>query len=334
MKKMCSLFLMLTFALTFSINSQPLQNLNDQNELDSNLYLESKDLTPIQCTLRSFERRSHSPHNQLNRHVLTQGTATSLNWSGYVAFTGTAGAPNPTYNSVTKVSGSWKIPTLTANPAGDTFSSTWVGIDGYASQSVEQIGTEHDVIDGVTQYYAWFELYPAASQVIEGFPVNAGDIIETQVAYKGKDCSGNDIFRLTIKNHTEKVIFSTKQHTNTGFPAHLSSAEWIVEAPAFSDPRIGCLNAALLPLTNFGTFSLYGCKAVISGKEGPIDSKRWTYDLISMITNDNVVKAIPSTLTTKRCKPHTPRCRASSFSVEWANAGEFPYQSLCPPLTP
>lgn len=321
MKRICPLFFLLTLVLTFSINGQ-------------NLDSDRTSFTPIECTLRSFERHPQATRHQINRTVLAQGTATSLNWSGFVAFTGTSTAPNPTYHSVTKVSGFWTIPTLTANPAGDTFSSAWVGIDGYTSSSVEQIGTEHDVINGVPQYYAWFELYPAASQIIEGFPVNAGDLIETRVIYKGKDCNGNDIFRLTIKNHTEKVMFSTNQHTTPGYPAHLSSAEWIVEAPAFSDPRIGCLNAALLPLTNFGTFSFLKCNAVINGKEGSITSNDWTFDLITMTSSDNEVKAIPSNPITKRCAAQSSKCKGSRFNVTWQSAGEFPYQSLCPSLTP
>lgn len=318
------LFLILTLVLTSSINGELVQNVNS----------DLNDFTFIPCTLRSFERRPHSAQTQLNRHVLIKGTASSLNWSGCVAFSGTSQAPNPTYQSVTKVSGCWTIPTLTANPAGDTFSSAWVGIDGYASPSVEQIGTEHDVINGVAQYYAWFELYPAPSQAIDGFPVSPGDLIEAKVVYKGKDCNGNDVFRLTIKNHTEKVIFSTHQHTTPGYPAHLSSAEWIMEAPAFSDPRIGCLNVALLPLADFGSVSFKKCKAVINGKAGPINNKHWAFDLIAMIGNDDVVKAVPSNLITKKCSPRTPKCNESRFQVTWANAGEFPYQSLCPPLNP
>jgi len=55
------------------------------------------------------------------------GTDTSTNWSGY-AVTGSQG-------SVTYVAGSWIVPTVTAS-ATNSYSSFWVGIDGYASGTV------------------------------------------------------------------------------------------------------------------------------------------------------------------------------------------------------
>jgi hypothetical protein len=109
----------------------------------------------------------------------------SLNWSGYSAFTGTNANPNPTYDSVTGVLGSWTVPVLAASTGGDTFSSAWVGIDGFVSPVVEQIGTEHDVIDGVPSYYAWFEMFPADTQLIDGFPVDAETKLKRRLSTKG-----------------------------------------------------------------------------------------------------------------------------------------------------
>src|SRR5262249_49358771 len=66
-------------------------------------------------------------------------TAYSLNWSGYAAETNLSA---PASNAVTQVSGSWNVPTVTGRT--NAYSSVWVGIDGYSSSSVEQLGTEQD----------------------------------------------------------------------------------------------------------------------------------------------------------------------------------------------
>jgi hypothetical protein len=45
--------------------------------------------------------------------------------------------------------------------SGDQYSSFWVGLDGYSSDSVEQTGTEADCVGKTAEYSAWYELYPA-----------------------------------------------------------------------------------------------------------------------------------------------------------------------------
>jgi hypothetical protein len=60
-------------------------------------------------------------HNGTNR------TATSTNWSGY-AVTG---------SGLKSVSASWVEPTGHCNSSGTQYSSFWVGLDGYNSNSVE-----------------------------------------------------------------------------------------------------------------------------------------------------------------------------------------------------
>ena len=62
--------------------------------------------------------------------TVTPIASTSSNWSGYAA-----SAPA---NSVSYVAGSWVVPTASSKTNG--YSSVWVGIDGYNSSTVEQIG--------------------------------------------------------------------------------------------------------------------------------------------------------------------------------------------------
>lgn len=328
MKKVTLSFLALMMMVTCNLTGIDLKKL-DASDAD--------ECTTIKCTLRSIERKTHSPDQQIAHTPMLQEASDSfsLNWSGYVAITGTSTNPNPTYNSVTRVSGSWVVPTLIPNVNGDTFSSAWVGIDGFINSVVEQIGTDHFVINGEPTYRAWFSLFPAPTQLIDGFPVLPGDIIEGRVAYKGQDDCGNSVFCLTIKNHTQKVKFSTIQHTLPGQPAHLSSADWIVEAPGIVDPRIPCLNFAFLPLANFNTLSFRKCQAKINGRVGGIENKHWTFEAITMISN-GLIKAMPSTLSKEGSSQssRSSKRKGNSFDVQWESPGPFPYQVFCPPIVP
>src|ERR1035437_4462946 len=93
--------------------------------------------------------RHHDPiiiHERHGRDV------TSGNWGGY-AVTGTKG-------SVTDVKASWVVPAIVGNcPSTNQYSSFWVGIDGYSSNTVEQIGTDSDCVNSKPVYYAWYEFY-------------------------------------------------------------------------------------------------------------------------------------------------------------------------------
>jgi uncharacterized repeat protein (TIGR01451 family) len=156
---------------------------------------------------------------------------TSLNWSGYVAESNTS---NPTNGFVNAVKGNWIVPTLAANPSGEnTCVAIWVGIDGYSDNTVEQVGTEQEIVNGVQQNYAWVEMYPQPSQML--FTVNNGDSITASVTF-----IGGIMFTLSISDLTTGQSFSHNYSAN----AHRRSADWIVEAP-YSD--------GILPLANFGT---------------------------------------------------------------------------------
>ena len=52
---------------------------------------------------------------------------------------------------------------------------------------MEQIGTEEDVVNGVTEYAAWWEMYSSGKgqpeQVITGMTIKPGDSISASVKY-------------------------------------------------------------------------------------------------------------------------------------------------------
>src|ERR1700677_3945202 len=99
--------------------------------------------------------------------------AESTNWSGYAGTTG----------RYTSVSASWVQPAGTCK-SGDQYAAFWVGLDGYSSATVEQTGSEVDCVGRTAEYYAWTELYPGASKVINE-TVRAGDQFAASVTYIG-----------------------------------------------------------------------------------------------------------------------------------------------------
>jgi hypothetical protein len=150
--------------------------------------------------------------------------AASQNWSGYAAHA-------KTYK---KISASWVEPTGHC-AASRTYSSFWVGLDGYNSQSVEQTGSEVDCSSGHAKYYGWYEMYPA-------FPVNFSNTVRPGDHFSGSvTFTGSGHYTLVLKD-TTRGWSHTVHKTRKG--ARHSSAEVIAEAPS---------SGGILPLTNFGT---------------------------------------------------------------------------------
>jgi hypothetical protein len=192
----------------------------------------------------------------------------SNNWSGYAAMTNLS---SPQAQAVDAVSGSWIVPSVTGSST--TYSSAWVGIDGYSSSTVEQIGTEQDWINGSGAFYrAWYEMYPAAPVTVP-VTISPGDQISASVTYNGTS------FVLSIMDTTTGNSFTT---TQTLAGAQRSSAEWIVEAPSGSFGHV-------LPLANFGQVTFSGASATINGTTGPIDDAAWQNTAIDMVSKNKII---------------------------------------------
>ena len=217
-------------------------------------------------------------------------TAYSTNWSGYAAVTNLS---TPASNAVTSVSGSWTVPKVTGTSTA--YSSVWVGIDGYSSPSVEQLGTEQDTSkSGATSYYAWWEMYPNPSVQITSMKISPGDSISASVTY------GSSGYTLQIKDNTTSNSFSTTKTAT----AQRSSAEWIVEAPSS--------RSGVLPLANFGTATFSAAQATINGTTGAIDNASWQNTSIDMETNSGTVIDQTSALSDSE--------GTSSFSVTYTGS--------------
>jgi hypothetical protein len=197
-----------------------------------------------------------------NPVTLVVGTDTaSQNWSGYVA----------QGSNFTMVTATWSVPAAICNGT-TTFSSMWVGIDGYGSPTVEQDGTDSNCegpAPGTAHYYAWIEMYGddadtslnKGSEVQLANPVSAGDPMSATVSLAAgqwtlaiSDLSGGHPW-----NVSQPVTWNPSSKAS---PQQLS-AEWVVERPELCDAN--GLNCSLATLTNFGTASFSGAAATKNG---------------------------------------------------------------------
>jgi len=196
-------------------------------------------------------------------------TVTSDNWSGYAA-------NGSTYTSV---STTFTQPAVNCS-SGDGYSSFWVGLDGYSSESVEQTGTEADCYGGEASYSAWYEMYPA-DPVTYTNTVRPGDVITETVSY------ASSTYTLTLKDTTEGWTKTTSKK-ESGLAR--SSAEVIAEAP---------YSGGVLPLANFGKVNFSG--STVDGSS--LSSSDPTG--INMVSDSGVPEATISSLS------------GGSFSITW-----------------
>jgi len=233
--------------------------------------------SPASTSARTAAALKHGPPAFLIGH------SSSLNWSGYSSYSG-----NGTF---TDAKGSWTQPTATCSTK-TSYSSFWVGLDGYKSNSVEQLGTEADCSHGRPVYYAWWEMYPNPSHSIQVVSVKPGVSYSAEVHY-----NGGGSFTLSLSGGGGQSFTTTQTLSNPS----LSSAEWIAEAPSMCAG-----NCRPLPLANFGKVNFSGSSA----NGNAINNSAWSYDPLTMVTSGSTVKASPSGLDAS----------GSAFSVSWAHS--------------
>ena len=173
-------------------------------------------------------RPLRGPHNE----------STSTNWSGYALSTGT----------YTSAASSWTVPTVSfvnysSHPSFED-SSTWIGIGGFNTSDLIQLGTEQYVSSsGVTTYQPWYEILPASETVLPSqYTISPGDAISASLT-----CTSNCTAESTKTTWTLSMTDSTKGWTwtmNLTYKSSLSSVEWIEEAPTFS---------GIVALPNYGS---------------------------------------------------------------------------------
>jgi hypothetical protein len=186
----------------------------------------------------------------------------SINWSGYVA-TGANG-------SFTAVTGTWIVPTATCSTS-TTYSSMWIGIDGFGGSTVEQDGTDSDCLGSTPSphYHAWIELYgddadthlDHGNSVTLPGAVSAGDSISASVTYAGVGGWTLTIADLTPADHWTSTTTVNWDPDSSAEPLE-ATAEWVVERPELCS---GPNNCDLSSLTNFGTAAFSTASATENG---------------------------------------------------------------------
>ncbi len=198
-----------------------------------------------------------SSHRPLVRSTATAPApgegATSLpsyNWSGFADLEGGS-------KIVSSVSGEWTIPNVQC-PGGayqyqDTINAQWIGIDGFSNGTVEQLGTATQCFEGVEYYYVWYEMFPNGT-VEEGTTAcindnidcpQPGDRISASVTVTPS--AGTNEYRLSLTDYTHPAESFSVTAPCAASTCLESSAEWIMERPAFDLP----FGFQIVPLPNF-----------------------------------------------------------------------------------
>jgi len=212
---------------------------------------------------------------------------TSQNWAGYAV-------NGATFNDV---QGTWTQPAVVGScTSAARYASFWVGIDGYSSTTVEQIGTDSDCTGGHASYYAWYEMFPANSVTISSLTIHPGDVLTAQVKVSGTS------FTLSLKDATSKQSFSIKK---TSASATKSSAEWIAESP-----EICSTTCSLAKLNNFGTVHFTNCEAATGAGLLPISS-------FTGSSGPHEITMTNSAHTKDRAVPSALGSTGKSFSITW-----------------
>lgn len=202
----------------------------------------------------------------------------STNWSGYAV--SAAG-------KFTEATGGWTQPSASCASSSRTYAAFWVGIDGYSSNSVEQLGTDSDcTAKKHPSYYAWWEMYPAASVSLSTstYPVKAGDSLTATVKRSGTS------YALTLKS-SEGWTFTTAQSASNAN----SSAEWIAESPEICS-YFSCSNARL---TDFGAVTFANSEAAAGAALEAVSSfttGSGPHEITMINSTGSVVRAQPSML--------------------------------------
>jgi hypothetical protein len=216
-------------------------------------------------------------------------TVGSANWAGYAVSRGSA--------RFNRISARFFVPYLNCavSSAGSarTYSSHWVGIDGFTSKTVEQDGIEADCVNSGAQYFAWREVYPRY-EVRSSMKIYPGNAITASVSYS----RSTHKFRMAVRDHSDGHHFTVFDKCSAG-SCKRSSAEVISEAPTVGGNQSSLADYGALSFAHISITSA-------AGHHGGITSGHWTRTRIVQVGYDtNAVIARPTDLS------------GTSFDIYW-----------------
>lgn len=148
-------------------------------------------------------------HPYIPGHAVRSAGWSASNWSGYAKS-----------GSYSKATATWVVPSVSATKTA-SYSSAWVGIDGFTNSNLIQTGTESDYYNGAAHYNAWWEILPAPETAITAFAVHPGDVMSASIVN-----NGNGTWTITISDNKGGSFSTTQKYSGAG-----TSVEWIEEAP-------------------------------------------------------------------------------------------------------
>ncbi len=183
---------------------------------------------------------------------------TSSNWAGYADT-----VASEYYGNVLEASGEWFVPTISCDvyPALD---DQWVGIDGWATGTVEQGGTYgYCNSDGGGPYYwTWFEFYPYEN--IQSYAeISAGQLVQAYVLYNPSICFGDycGVYTIVVDDTDDAGASFMIQ----GNPSTCNSNG----CEGGQDSGSECISESLTNqgdyLADYGTETFYRCNTEING---------------------------------------------------------------------
>lgn len=219
----------------------------------------------------------------------------STNWDGY-ALTNTSNTNTTTFNSV---SATWVQPAVTCN-AGSSVGSTWVGLDGWLSSSVEQGGSDAECLGTMTPtYFLWWEMFPF-NDVQDVVQINAGDTIHGSVTFN----TATNNFDIVITDQTLHKGLSESIPCQPDMGGCLRSS-----AEAISEDTGGGSNVdGLFLLPKYNTLNFTSASVTdVNGHTGTLSNPAWTTNSVTEISSDDVTKQTVGALSPD----------GSSFSTTW-----------------
>ncbi|MDQ7097156.1 peptidase A4 [Desulfosporosinus sp. PR] len=242
---------------------------------------------PIPQVQQSQGTGTNTNTNTNTNTSLPENTQASENWAGYVA--------TPTSSSgYTSVSGSWKVPSITADQ-DDAVAAQWIGLGGVSSSDLLQMGTVEQIENGQPVAQLFWEQLPSPAQYVMTVPI--GSTISASIS-PAADSSSTWNLTFTINGQTQTqtippVALDTSYAQGIG-----TSAEWISEDPSNE-------NSQLYPLADMGTVTYQS--ATVNGQ--PLNSSANKLQPIALVSSTGRVLIAPSALGTD----------GESFSTEVVN---------------
>jgi hypothetical protein len=160
------------------------------------------------------------------------------NWAGY-AVPGTPG-------QFTSVSSTFTVPVVACGGVSISDISTWVGIDGLGTSTVEQDGTDSMCVNDSPVYQAWYEVYPSMSVDMPSVKVNGGDKIVATTTW-----AGGQRYNFSVVDQTSGTQGTASAQISG---AENATVECILEDPSFA-------NGSQMPTSSFSPGVFSGCTA-------------------------------------------------------------------------